>query len=87
MDTTQFLLTIVLSLSTLLLVIIGIQLVFVLKEVKKTINSINKIISGFESLGVGLHSGLSEVTGFMNGFKTLIKVADFALRKKNEKSK
>lgn len=87
MDTTQLLLTIVLSLSTLLLVIIGIQLIFVLKEVKKTINSINKIIAGFESLGVGLHNGLSEVTGFMNGFKTLIKVADFALHKKNEKSK
>ena len=87
MDTTQLLLTIVLSLSTLLLIAIGIQLIFVLKEIRKTLNNVNKIIEGFESLGVGLQSGLSEVTGFMNGFKMLLKVADFALRKKNEKTK
>lgn len=87
MDTTQLLLTIVLSLSTILLVFIGVQLIFVLRDLRKTLNNVNKIIEGFDSLGVGLQSGLSELTGFLNGFKTFTKVFDLFINKKNEKTR
>ncbi len=86
MDTTQLLLTIVLSLSTCLLIIIGVQLIFVLRELKKTLHSVNRIVEGFDSLGAGLDHGLSEVAGFMNGFKALLKIVD-VVHKKHEKSK
>lgn len=87
MDTTQLLLTVVLTLSTILLIVIGIQLIFVLRELRKTLHGVNRIVDGFESLGTSLDSGLAEVTGFMNGAKTLFKVLEFVTGKKNEKSK
>ncbi|MDO8497823.1 MAG: hypothetical protein Q7S61_04740 [bacterium] len=87
MDTTQLLLTIVLTVSTVLLVIIGIQLIFILKELRQTLRHVNKIIDGFESLGTGLEHGLTEVTGFMNGFKMMFKAIDLMPHKKNEKQK
>jgi uncharacterized protein YoxC len=87
MDTTQLLLTIVLSLSTILLIIIGVQLIFVLRELRKALGNVNRIVEGFDSLGSGLHGGLSEMTGFLNGFKTLFKVIEFVVSKKDEKSK
>ncbi|MBI4004507.1 hypothetical protein HY358_00035 [Candidatus Roizmanbacteria bacterium] len=84
MDSTQLLLTIVLSLSTCLLVVIGIQLIFILREFRAILNRINKIIEGFESLGTGLDHGLSEIAGFMNGFKALTKIINIVSPKKNE---
>ncbi|NTU46177.1 hypothetical protein HGA88_00975 [Candidatus Roizmanbacteria bacterium] len=87
MDTTQLLLTIVLSLTTILLVIVGVQLIFVLRELKTTLHNVNKIIEGFETMGTGLHHGVSEVVGFLNGFKAIVKTVELAKLKKNEKNK
>lgn len=87
MDTTQLLLTIVLTITAVFFVIIGIQLIFVLKELRKTLRSINAVAQGFESMGMGLEHGLAEVVGFFNGFKSLIKMFDFFGDKKNEKTK
>lgn len=87
MDTTQLLLTIILSLTTLLLIVVGIQLIFVLREVRKTLMNINKIVNGFESLGAGLDHGLSEVVGFLNGFKTIMKIVESLPINKHDKNK
>lgn len=85
MDTIQILLLIVLSISTIFLTVVGIQLVLVLIELKKALTSINKIIKGFDSIGVGLQHGIGEATGFINGFKTIMKIVDlYNNRKKNE---
>lgn len=86
MDTTQLLLTLVLTITAILFVIIGIQLIFLLKELRKTLKKVNAIVQGFESTGVGLEHGLAEVIGFFNGFKSLLKLFDFFGDKKNEKS-
>lgn len=48
MDTTQFLLTVILTVTTLLMVIIGIQLIFVLKELRKTIKKISIFVDDIE---------------------------------------
>ncbi len=76
MDTIQILLLIVLIISTIFLTVVGIQLTLVLFELRKTISSVNKIIKGFDSIGVGLKHGIGEATGFINGFKTVMKVID-----------
>lgn len=83
MDTIQILLIIVLSISTVLLTVVGIQLFFVLRAVNKTLQNVNKIVSGFDAIGVGLKHGLGEATGFINGFKTIIKIVDL-YKKKND---
>ncbi len=87
MDATQLLLTLVLTITAVLFVIIGVQLIFLLKELRKTLKGINTIIQGFESMGVGLNHGAAEIVGFFNGFKSLIKLFDLFGDKKNEKSK
>jgi hypothetical protein len=87
MDTTQLLLTIVLTVSTIFCVIIGIQLIFVLRDLRKTLKSINTIISGLEEMGLGLEHGLSEITGFFAGIKSLFRLLELTSSEKNEKNK
>lgn len=87
MDTTQLLLTLVLTISAIFFVIIGIQLIFVLKELRKALKNINTIIDSFESVGVGLEHGAAEIVGFFNGFKSLIKLFNLFGNKKNEKNR
>lgn len=84
MDPIQILLIVVLTLSTIFLTVIGIQLLSVLSEFRKTLQNVNKIVDSFDSLGVGLHQGLSEATGFINGFKTLLKAVELFTHKKND---
>lgn len=87
MDTTQLLLTVVLTVTTILLVIVGIQLIFVLKELRKTIKKINGIIEAFEKVGGSVEHGFNEVLGFFSGIKTVCKVVDIIHNKKSGKSK
>jgi len=87
MDTIQILLLIVLIISTIFLTIVGIQLTLVLFELRKAINNINTIIKGFDTIGIGLKHGIGEATGFINGFKTVLKMIDLYKNTKNEKSK
>lgn len=83
MDTIQILMIIVLSITTVLLTVVGIQLFLVLKSLRKTLDNANKIINGFDTIGMGLKHGLGEATGFINGFKTILKIVDL-YKKKNE---
>jgi len=85
MDTMQILLIITLGTTTIFSVVIGIQLILVLKELKQTLTTINKVTAGFESIGVGLEKGFEEVSGFMNGFKALFKLFELIAPKKNDK--
>jgi uncharacterized protein YoxC len=85
MDTMQILLVITLGSVTVFSIIVGIQLILVLKELKKTLTTINKVTAGFESIGVGIEKGFEEVTGFVNGFKALFKLFEIIAPKKNDK--
>jgi len=87
MDTIQILLLIVLIISTLFLTVVGIQLALVLFEVRKAVRNINKIIKGFDIIGTGLKHGIGEATGFINGFKTVMKVIDLYKDSTHDKSK
>lgn len=87
MDTTQLLLTVVLTITTILLVVIGIQFIFVLKEVHKIVKKVNGIIEGFEKVGGSVEHGFAEILGFFTGIKTMFKVIDVIHSKKNGKSK
>jgi len=86
MDTTQLLFTATLSITTIFLVIIGVQLIFILKELRYTLKKINEIIASFEKVGYSLDHGLSEVFGFLSGIKTLFKLVDIFHHKKNGKN-
>ena len=83
MDSTQFLLTVVLTVTTILLVVVGIQLIFVLKELRKTLKKVNGIIENFEKVGMSVEHSFSEITGFVSGLKSIFKVIDLIHAKKN----
>lgn len=87
MDTTQLLLIIVLAISCVLLTIVGIQVIFVLRELKATLKRVNNVVDGFESLGVGLDHGLTEVVGFFNGFKSIAKALEIVHQHKKTNDK
>ena len=85
MDTTQLLLIVVLSVTTILLIIVGIQLIFVLREIRKLLVKSNNIVDSFEKVGIAAEHGMGEITGFASGFRTLFKVIEFVHSKKHEK--
>lgn len=87
MDSTQLLLTVVLTVTTILLIVVGIQLVFVLKELRKTLQKVNNIVDNFEKVGVSVEHGFSEIKGFVSGAKALFKVIDIIHAKKNARQK
>lgn len=85
MDTTQILLIVTLGTMTVFAVIIGIQLIQVLGELRKTLRTVNKVIDGFEAVGLNIEHGFGEVAGFVNGVKTIFKVFEIFSHKKNDK--
>lgn len=87
MDTTQILLIVTLGTMTVFSVIIGIQLVQVLHELKKSLSTVNKVVAGFEAVGLNLEHGFGEVVGFVNGLKTIFRVFEVFTSRKNDKTK
>lgn len=83
MDSTQLLLTVVLSVTTILLIFVGIQLIFLIRDLRRTITRVNTIIDAFEKVGVSLDHGLGEMQGFLIGLKTIFKFIDIFHAKKN----
>ena len=74
MDTTQLLLSVVLVVTTVLLVAVGIQLVFILRHVRRILGRIDRVVEVFEKMGVEVRGSLAEVKGFVLGMKSLVKL-------------
>jgi hypothetical protein len=86
MDQTQIILTIALTLSTIFMIIIGVQLIFLLRDIRKITKKIINITDILEKFGFSLEHGFSEITGFLAGLKTILKIAE-VIKKKNGKEK
>ncbi len=87
MDSTQFLLTVVLTVTTVLLIVVGWYLIFLLRDLRKLIGKINGIIDAFEKVGASLDHGLGELHGFITGFKTLTRVIDIFHKNRSGRTK
>lgn len=87
MDPVQLLLIIILTLSSFFLAIVGIQLFLTLRQLQATLKHLNRVISGFESMGVGVSQGFQEIIGFMNGFKVISKAISLISQNKDETPK
>jgi uncharacterized protein YoxC len=87
-DSAQILLTVVVTALTVLLVIIGIQVFFILKEVQKTLSRVNKILDDVEVLAESVLKPVREASNFLSGLKKgtdIIKlVAGFFREEDNE---
>lgn len=87
MDATQIILIITLSVTTIFLIIVGIQLFLTLKDARETIKKVNTIVESFEKVGLGIERGFHQITGFAAGLKTLFRLIDRGDSKKHEKHK
>lgn len=87
MDTTQLLLSATLIVTTVFLIVVGIQLIFVLRELRSALKKVNLIVEGFEKIGVGIEHSYNEIVGFLSGFKSLLKIIDAITHRKNGKHK
>lgn len=90
-DPTQILLFTVVTSLTVLLIIIGIQVFLILKEVRRSFQKFNKIlddtatVSGTVSRSVnGLSKSVDEISGFASGIKAAFKIFK-VFEKKEEK--
>lgn len=83
-DTFQLLIISAVIVMTVLLTIISVQLVFVLKDLRKFLVNANQIIEEFNKVGTGLTSGYHELVGFISGVKKIIEVIDFTTKKRHK---
>lgn len=69
---------------TVLLTIIGVQLVLVLRDLRKLLTRINSIMGEFEKVGAGLSQGYSEITSFVAGIAKLFQVVELVTNRKGK---
>jgi hypothetical protein len=70
METTQLVIIIVSITLTALLVLLGIQLFFILKELRLSVHKINKMLDDMGKVSGTVSSSLVNMSGFFNGLKT-----------------
>lgn len=85
MDPVALLLSVTLTVTTVFLIIVGVQLIFVLRDLRTSLKKVNTIVEGFEKVGVGIEHGFTELSGFVGGLKSLFKVIDMVSKKDGNK--
>ena len=69
---------------TLLLVVIGIQISLILKEVRSSLMKMNKMLDDAGKVTGQISEGVQHMSGFMNGIRTGISMIT-SLKKKGER--
>lgn len=83
-ETTQILLVVVVTVLTILLTVIGIQIVFILKEFRRTIEKMNKILDDVEIASASVSKSVAGLTGVTTGLKTVLSLIGL-FKKEKEK--
>lgn len=76
-DTTQILIVAAVTIMTVVLTIIGIQLIFILKDVRRIIHRADNLMDSLEAVGLNVSHGYGEVIGFITGVKKILNVVDY----------
>jgi hypothetical protein len=84
-DTTQILLMSAITIMTVIFTIVGIQLIFILRDMRTLVSKANSVVSEVEKLGGSFGNGYSELMGFFGGVKNVFHLVD-AISKKKKKS-
>lgn len=70
MDTTQFIIVIVVSVLTTLFVVLGIQVFYILKEIRISIQKVNRMLDDMGKVSGTVGNSVSNLGGFINGLKS-----------------
>lgn len=82
MDAAQIVLLVVLSVLTLLLVVLGIQVFFILKGVKSVINRVNKVLGDAGLISESISKPIVSMSTVLSGVKIGSLIASFLSDKK-----
>lgn len=66
LETVQIIIVVALSISTILLTVIGIQLIILLREIQGIVKRFTNISKGFNFVSHLFEKSISDVEGFMN---------------------
>lgn len=85
-DTSQILIVAAITVMTVILTVIGVQLIFVLRDVRVLLEKVNGIVAEVEKIGLNIGQGYSEVMGFVSGVKNVFLLTDYLAQKKKKKN-
>ncbi len=74
-DTVQAVLLFVIVLLTILFVVLGIQVFYILKDLRQTIQRTNNILEDVERVSEGVSDSISSVQGMFGGATTIGSIA------------
>lgn len=80
----QILLFVVIIILTILLLVLGIQVFFILKDLRKTISKANRVLDNTEQITESVSTPLSSFSSVLMGLKTGAKFANFLKRFQDE---
>lgn len=86
MNTTQALLIIVVTVLTVILSIIGVQMIYILTEFRKTVEKINKMLDDAGSVTGGISRSVTGVSGLFEGIKTGLSIVNIFGKHKDKES-
>lgn len=84
MDPTQLTIIVISFALAILLVILGIQVWYILKEIRFSMQKMNKMLDDAGKVSGTISEGIVGMSGFVNGLKTGISAVTSLLHKKEE---
>lgn len=88
-DLTQVLLVIVITTLTIILTFIGVQIIYILREVRKSIEKMNKMLDDAGMITESIAHPIAGLGGMVDGLKSGVKavetIGNFLSRKKKNK--
>jgi hypothetical protein len=83
MDAIQFTIIAISFTLTILLVVIGVQMYYILKEVRLSVHKVNKMLDDAGKISGTVSDGVTSVSGFVNGIRAGISLIG-SLKSKGE---
>lgn len=87
MDSAQIVLLLVLIVLTVLLLILGIQVFFILRDFRRTINKANKVLDDTGVITESVSGPISNLSSVGSAFKTGMALISFLTKGKKQKNK
>lgn len=77
MELIEFLTALLLLTASVVLSLIGYQVVKLAQEARELMNRTNRIVARVEQVGIGIQSGIGEAVGMATGFRGISKLINF----------
>ena len=85
-DPAQILLFVVIITLTILLIVLGIQVLFILKDLRRTINKANKVLDDTGTITESVSGPISNLSNMAAGLKVGSIIASLLSKKKSKKN-